>query len=188
MLDHLGLGGLLDIGLESNGFACGRFLRYAKNTHFMSPYLLNKLNNFHLVKIFLLEHRVDDVVHGLLKEHKYLAIDHPLVKIGNIERVKFLHNEIQARKHVIATLIGKHLKFIIFSSKQMILLFTNFRRAIMKLNQLKPHIMSKINIINPGKNILTNAFDNCISNLSIPLLLLGCESSGVADFGGIPHI
>jgi hypothetical protein len=100
----------------------------------MSPYLPNKLNNFHLVKIFLLEHRVDDVVLGLWKEHKDLAIDHPLVKIENIERAKFLHNEIQARNHVIATLIRKHLKFIIFSSKQIILLFTNFRRALMKLN------------------------------------------------------
>ena len=69
-----------------------------------------------------------------MKKHKDLAIDHPLVKIGNIERVKFLHNEIQPRKHVIATLIGKHLKLIIFSSKQMILLFTNFKRALMKLN------------------------------------------------------
>jgi hypothetical protein len=58
----------------------------------------------------------------------------------------------------------------------------------MKLNQLKPHIMSKINIINPSKNILTNAFDNCISSLSILLLLLGCESPGVAGFGGILHI
>jgi hypothetical protein len=135
-----------------------------------------------------LEHRVDDVVLGLWKEHKDLAIDHTLVKIGNIERVKFLHNEIQARKHVIATLIGKHLKFIIFSSKQMILLFMNLRRALMKLNKLKPHIMSKINIINPSKNILTNVFNNCISSLSIPLLLVGCESPGVVNFGGIPHI
>jgi hypothetical protein len=115
-------------------------------------------------------------------------IDHPLVKIENIERVKFLHNEIQARKYVITTLIEKYLKFIIFSSKQMVLLFTNFRIALMKLNQLKPHIMSKINIINPSKNILTNAFNNYISSLSIPLLLLRCESPGVADFGGIPHI
>jgi hypothetical protein len=81
-----------------------------------------------------LEHRVDDVVLRLWKEHEDLVIDHPLVKIGNIERVKFLHNEIQVRKHVITTLIGKHLKFIIFSSKQMILLFTNFRRALMKLH------------------------------------------------------
>jgi hypothetical protein len=81
-----------------------------------------------------LEHRVDDAVLGLWKEHKDLAIDHPLVKIGNIERVKFLHNEIQARKHVIATLIEKHLKFIIFSFKEMKLLFMNFRRALMKLN------------------------------------------------------
>jgi hypothetical protein len=58
----------------------------------------------------------------------------------------------------------------------------------MKLNQLKLHIMSKINIINPSKNIFTNAFDNYISSLSISLLLLGCESPGVADFGDIPHI
>jgi hypothetical protein len=56
-------------------------------------------------------------------------IDHPLVKIENIERVKFLHNEIQARKYVITTLIEKYLKFIIFSSKQMVLLFTNFRTS-----------------------------------------------------------
>jgi hypothetical protein len=124
MLDQLGFGGLLDIGLESNGFACGRFLRYAKDTHFMSPYLPNKLNNFHLIKIFLLEHRVDDIVLVLWKEHKDLIIDHPLVNIENIERVKLLHNEIQTRKYVIATLIEKHLKFIIFSSKQMIFLFT----------------------------------------------------------------
>jgi hypothetical protein len=142
----------------------------------------------HLIKIFLLDHRVDDIILELWKEHKNLAIDHPLVKIGNIERVKFLHNEIQARKYVIATLIGKHLKFIIFSSKQMILLFMNFKRALMKLNKLKPHIMSKINIINPSKNIPTNVFDNCISSLSIPFLLLECESSGVASFGDIPHI
>jgi hypothetical protein len=154
----------------------------------MSPYLPNKLNNFYFVKIFFLEHRVDDVVLELWKEHKDLAIDHPRIKIRHIERVKFLHNEIQARKHVIATLIEKHLKFNIFSSKQMILLFTHFGRALMKLNQLKPHIMSKINIINPSKNILTNIFDNCISSLSIPLLLLRSESPGVADFGGIPHI
>jgi hypothetical protein len=81
-----------------------------------------------------LKHRVDDIVLGLWKEYEDLAIDHPLVKIGNIERIKFLHNEIQARKYVIATLIGKRLKFIIFKSKQMILLFTKFRRALMKLN------------------------------------------------------
>jgi hypothetical protein len=87
----------------------------------MSSYLPNKLNHFYLVKIFLLE-------------HGDLAIDHPFVKIGNIERVKFLHNEIQARKYVIAILIGKHLKFIIYSSKQMILLFMNFRTTLMKLN------------------------------------------------------
>jgi hypothetical protein len=62
MIDHLGLGGLLDIGLESNGFTCGRFLRYVKDTYFMSPYLSNKLNSFHLVKILLLEYRVDDVI------------------------------------------------------------------------------------------------------------------------------
>jgi hypothetical protein len=154
----------------------------------MSSYLPNKLNNFHFVKIFFLEHIIDDIVLGLWKEHKDLAIDHPLIKVRNIERVKFLHNEIQARKHVIATLIRKHLKFIIFSSKQMILLFTHFGRALMKLNQLKPHIMSKINIINPNKNILTNAFDNYISSLSIPLLLLRSESPGVVGFGGIPHI
>jgi hypothetical protein len=188
MLDHLELGDLLDIGFESNRFACGRFLRYAKDTHFMSSYLPNKLNNFHLIKIFLLEHKVDDVVLEIWNEHKDIMIDYPLVKIGNIERIKFLHNEIQARKHVITTLIGKHLKFIIFSSKQMIFLFTNFRRAIIKLNQLKSHIISKINIINHSKNILTNDFDNCISSLNIPLLFLRCESSGVADFGGIPHI
>jgi hypothetical protein len=53
-----------------------------------------------------LKHRIDDVVLGLWKEHKDLAIDHPLIKIRNIDRVKFLHNEIQTRKHVIATLIG----------------------------------------------------------------------------------
>jgi hypothetical protein len=188
MIDHLGLGGLLDIGLESNGFTCGRFLRYVKDTYFMSPYLSNKLNSFHLVKILLLEYRVDDVILWLWKEHKNLTIDHPLVKIGNIKRIKFLHNEIQARKYVITTLIEKHIKFIIFSSKQMILLFMNFRRALIKLNQLKPHIMSKINIINPSKNIIANAFDNCISNLSIPLLLLGCENSDVASFSGISHI
>jgi hypothetical protein len=188
MLDHLKLVGLLDIGFESNGIACGRFLRYAKNTHFMSPYLPNKLNNFYFIKIFFLKHRVDNIVLELWKEHKDLVIDHPLIKIRNIERVKFIHNEIQTRKHVIATLIGKHIKFIIFSSKQIILLFTHFGRALMKLNQLKPHIMSKINIINPSKNILTNAFDNCISSLSIPLLLLGSESPGVDGFGGISHI
>jgi hypothetical protein len=70
----------------------------------------------------------------------------------------------------------------------MILLFTNFKRAFMKINQLKSYIMSKINIINSSKNILTNAFDNCISSLSILLLLLGCESPGVTDFCIIPHI
>jgi hypothetical protein len=48
--------------------------------------------------------------------------------------------------------------------------------------------MSKINIINPSKNILINASNGCISSLSIPLLLLGCESTGVADFSVIPHI
>jgi hypothetical protein len=42
----------------------------------------------------------------------------------------------------------------------------NFRRALVKLNQLKPHIMSKINIINLSKNTITNAFNNCISSLS----------------------
>jgi hypothetical protein len=84
MLDHLKLGGLLGIGFESNGIACGSFLRYAKNTHFMSPYLPNKLNNFHFVKIFFLEHRIDDIVLGFWKEHKDLAIDHPLIKIRNI--------------------------------------------------------------------------------------------------------
>ena len=70
----------------------------------------------------------------------------------------------------------------------MILLFTHFRRAFMKLNQLKPHIISSVNIINPSKNILTNALNNCIPSLSVSLLLLGCESPGVAGFGGIPHI
>jgi hypothetical protein len=100
----------------------------------MSPYLPNKLNHFLVIKIFLLEYRVDDVVLELWKEHEDLVIDYPLVKIENIERVKLLHDEIQARKHVIITFIGKHLKFIIFSSKRMILLFTNFRRALMKLN------------------------------------------------------
>jgi esterase/lipase len=49
----------------------------------------------------------------------------------------------------------------------------NIRRALMKLNQLIPHIMSKINIINSSKNILTNAFDNCIPSLSIPPLFDG---------------
>jgi hypothetical protein len=58
----------------------------------------------------------------------------------------------------------------------------------MKLNQLKPYITRKINIINPSKNILTYAFDNCISIISISLLLLRCESPGVAGFGGISHI
>jgi hypothetical protein len=197
MPDHLELVGLLDIDFESNGIACGRFLRYVKNTHFLSPYLPYKLKNFNFVKIFLLEHIVDDVVLELWKDHTDLVIDHPLIKIGNIERVKFLHNEIKARKHVIeikvrkhiiVTLIVKHIEFIIFISKQMIVLFTNFGRALMKLNQLKLHIMSKINIINPSKNITTNAFDNCISSLSIPLLLLESESPDVADFGGIPHI
>jgi hypothetical protein len=60
----------------------------------MSPYLPNKLNNFYFVKIFFLEHRVDDVVLELWKEHKDLAIDHSLFKIENIKRVKFVHNEI----------------------------------------------------------------------------------------------
>jgi hypothetical protein len=53
---------------------------------------------------------------------------------------------------------------------------------------LMPHIMSKINVVNPSKNILTNAFDDSISSLSIPLLLLGCQSPGVASFGDILHI
>jgi hypothetical protein len=48
--------------------------------------------------------------------------------------------------------------------------------------------MSKINVINPSENILSNAFDDSISSLNIPLLLLGCESPGVAGFGGISHI
>jgi hypothetical protein len=48
--------------------------------------------------------------------------------------------------------------------------------------------MSKINVINPSKNIITNAFDDSISSISIPLLLLGCESPSVDDFGGIPYI
>jgi hypothetical protein len=39
-----------------------------------------------------------------------------------------------------------------------------------------------------SKNIITNAFDDSISSLSIPLLLLGCESPGVAGFSGIPYI
>jgi hypothetical protein len=78
MLDHLRLGGLLDLGLESNGFACDRFLRHAKYAHLMKSYLPHKLNHLHSVKILFLKHGVDDVVFRLEEKHENLLIYHPL--------------------------------------------------------------------------------------------------------------